>query len=43
MELKRRRKGRYKVAGKFVNKNKNSGKSKGNIEKGTKEDKTVCR
>ena len=43
MELKRRRKGRYKVAEKFVNKNKNSGKSKGNIEKGTKEDKTVCR
>ena len=43
MEFKRRRKGKYKAAGKFVNKNKNSGKSKGNIEKGTKEDKTVCR
>ena len=43
MEFKRRRKGKYKAAGKFVNKNKNSGKSKGNIEKDIKEDKTICR
>ena len=43
MEFKRRRKGKYKAAGKFVNKNKNSGKSKGNIEKDIKEDKTIYR